>query len=133
MEWMETLILVVHVLVAVALIGLVLLQHGKGADAGAAFGSGASQTVFGSQGSGSFLTKLTTWLAIVFFITSFSLAVFAKQKSTNSVQQGIALPVVKEENAPANNEGKNAELKEPAIEQPVSPSNETENKAPILE
>lgn len=97
MDWLETLVIIVHVLVAAAVIGLVLLQHGKGADAGAAFGSGASQTVFGSQGSGSFLTKLTTWLAIVFFVTSFSLAIFAKQKSEVVVDQGIALPVVKEE------------------------------------
>lgn len=81
MELTETLVSVVHVLASVALVGLILLQHGKGADAGAAFGSGASQTVFGSQGSGSFLTKLTTWITVVFFVTSFSLAVFAKQKA----------------------------------------------------
>ncbi|HCW90625.1 MAG TPA: preprotein translocase subunit SecG, partial [Marinobacter sp.] len=81
MDWMETLIVVVHVVIAVALVGLVLIQQGKGADAGAAFGGGASQTVFGSQGSGSFLTRMTTAMAVVFFVTSFSLAVFAKQRA----------------------------------------------------
>ena len=67
---MQQLILLVHVIIAIALVSLVLLQHGKGADAGAAFGSGASQTVFGSQGSGSFLVKITAGLAAAFFITS---------------------------------------------------------------
>ena len=57
---METIIIVVHVIVAIAIVGLVLLQQGKGADAGAAFGAGASNTVFGSAGSGNFLTRATT-------------------------------------------------------------------------
>ncbi len=70
----EAIILVVHVLLALALLGLILVQHGKGADAGAAFGSGASGTVFGASGSASFLTKLTTWIAIAFFATSLTLA-----------------------------------------------------------
>ena len=74
---MEALVLVVHVLAAVAIIGLVLIQQGKGADAGASFGGGASQTVFGSQGGGSFFGKLTAVFALVFFITSFGLAFFA--------------------------------------------------------
>ncbi len=94
MDWLETLVVVVHVVIAVALVGLVLIQPGKGADAGAAFGGGASQTVFGSQGSGSFLTRMTTLLAIVFFVTSFSLAVFAKQRAEVAGQAGI--PVVQE-------------------------------------
>ncbi|WP_417519530.1 preprotein translocase subunit SecG [Marinobacter sp.] len=95
MDWMETLVVVVHVVIAVALVGLVLIQQGKGADAGAAFGGGgASQTVFGSQGSGSFLTRVTAMLAIVFFVTSFSLAVFAKQRAEVAGEAGI--PVVQE-------------------------------------
>ena len=94
MDWMETLVVVVHVVIAVALVGLVLIQQGKGADAGAAFGGGASQTVFGSQGSGSFLTRITTILAIVFFVTSFSLAVFAKQRAEVAGEAGI--PMVEE-------------------------------------
>ena len=60
-------VLIFHVVVALSLIGLVLVQHGKGADAGAAFGSGASSTVFGAQGSASFLTRLTAGLATAFF------------------------------------------------------------------
>jgi preprotein translocase subunit SecG len=81
---METLIIVVHVITALAIIGLVLLQQGKGADAGAAFGSGASQTVFGSSGAGNFLTRFTTVAAIVFFATSMILAIYAKQYSLGS-------------------------------------------------
>ncbi len=128
MGWIETLVLVVHVLASVALIGLVLLQHGKGADAGAAFGSGASQTVFGSQGTGSFLTSLTTWLAVVFFVTSFSLGVFAKQKSQVSMQQGIALPVVKEENAPAAKV-----IQEAGVQTQVPASSDVSNEPPVIE
>lgn len=75
-----TAILLGHVLLALALIVLILLQHGKGADAGAAFGSGASSTVFGSQGSGSFMSRATKWLAILFFITSGTLAYLASDR-----------------------------------------------------
>ncbi|MBN7770672.1 preprotein translocase subunit SecG [Marinobacter daepoensis] len=94
MDWLETLVVVVHVVIAVALVGLVLIQQGKGADAGAAFGGGASQTVFGSQGSGSFLTRMTTFMAVIFFVTSFSLAIFAKQRAEVAGDAGI--PVVQE-------------------------------------
>ncbi|MCB1768163.1 MAG: preprotein translocase subunit SecG [Candidatus Competibacteraceae bacterium] len=77
-----TLILVAHVIIAVALVALVLLQQGKGADAGAAFGSGASATMFGSQGSASFLSRTTAVLATAFFLTSLTLGYFATQTST---------------------------------------------------
>jgi preprotein translocase subunit SecG len=77
---MQQFILIIHVLVSVGLVGLVLIQHGKGADIGASFGSGASQTVFGSQGSGSFLTRVTSALAAVFFITSLSLGYMASHQ-----------------------------------------------------
>lgn len=70
---MQQLILVIHVLVAAAIVALVLVQHGKGADVGAAFGAGASNTMFGSQGSTSFLMKVTAGLAAVFFATSLTL------------------------------------------------------------
>ena len=76
---MDTILLIVHVVVAAALVGLVLLQQGKGADMGAAFGAGASQTVFGARGSGNFLTRTTAILAALFFITSMVLAYFAGQ------------------------------------------------------
>ena len=77
---MQTLIIVVHVIAALAIVGLVLLQQGKGADAGASFGAGASQTVFGASGSGNFLVRATTISAVIFFVTSLSLAIFAKIK-----------------------------------------------------
>ncbi len=83
---LHNIVLVMHVLIAVAIIGLVLLQQGKGADAGAAFGSGASSTVFGSRGSGSFLTRATAILAALFFATSLSLAYIAKQNRDTDTQ-----------------------------------------------
>jgi preprotein translocase subunit SecG len=76
---MQTILVVFHLFVAVGLVGLVLIQHGKGADAGAAFGSGASGTVFGARGSGSFLTRATAILAVLFFLTSLTLAWYAMQ------------------------------------------------------
>lgn len=82
---MQSLILVLHVLVALAIIALVLLQHGRGADVGASFGSGASNTMFGSAGSLPFLMKFTAVLAAIFFITSISLSYLAahEQKKSN--------------------------------------------------
>lgn len=95
---METVILIVHVLAAVALVSLILLQQGKGADMGAAFGSGASSTVFGSQGSASFLTRGTAILATVFFITSLSLAYFSGQGvSRKSVTEKSVIETVDSE------------------------------------
>jgi preprotein translocase subunit SecG len=78
---MGQIILVIHVVMAVAIVVLVLLQHGKGADAGAAFGSGASSTVFGSRGSASFLVKVTALLATGFFLTSLTLAMIASRQA----------------------------------------------------
>ncbi len=74
MENINSILLVAQVLLSISLIVLILMQHGKGADAGAAFGSGASATVFGARGSGNFLSKATTILAILFFIVCMSLA-----------------------------------------------------------
>ena len=102
---METIVVVVHVIVAIVIVGLVLLQQGKGADAGASFGGGASQTVFGASGTGNFLVRATTVGATIFFITSLSLAVFAKNHSSlggaansplanEALLQEIAAPVV---------------------------------------
>ncbi len=71
---MFSVVLTIHLLVALAIIGLVLIQHGKGADAGASFGGGSSQTVFGSRGSATFLSRLTAIMATIFFITSITLA-----------------------------------------------------------
>lgn len=74
---------------ALALATLVLMQHGKGADVGAAFGSGGANTVFGSAGGTSFLTKLTVWLAIGFFLISFGLAYTAKERAAGMDTLGI--------------------------------------------
>jgi preprotein translocase subunit SecG len=83
---METVILVIHVLIAISLVSLILMQQGKGAEMGAAFGSGASSTVFGSQGSASFMTRGTAALATAFFLTSLTLAYFSIQ--ARSVEKG---------------------------------------------
>ena len=77
---LHNVILIIHVLIAVGLIGLVLIQQGKGADAGAAFGGGASGTVFGAEGASSFLTRSTAILAILFFISSLTLTYLATQR-----------------------------------------------------
>lgn len=95
---METIILLVHLLTALAIIGLIMLQQGKGADMGASFGAGASQTLFGSAGSGNFFSRMTAVFATVFFITSFSLAVLAKQKT--DVTDDLALPELEEVEVP---------------------------------
>ena len=88
---MHTILVVVQVLAAIALIGLVLLQHGKGADAGAAFGSGASGTVFGARGSANFLSRATAVCATVFFVVSLSLAyVVQGRKAPDSVVDTVA-------------------------------------------
>ncbi len=88
---MESIIVIVHVIVAIAIVGLVLLQQGKGADAGAAFGSGSSNTVFGSAGSGNFLTRSTSIAATIFFITSLSLAIFARQNTGLGAVEGMPI------------------------------------------
>lgn len=91
---MLTVLTVFHILLTVSLIGLVLIQRGKGADVGAAFGSGASNTMFGSQGSASFLTRTTAVVATLFFVTSLSLAYFSGQrverKSVTEMEQPVA-------------------------------------------
>lgn len=89
---MEQITLMVHLLVAVALIALILLQRGKGSDIGASFGAGASQTLFGSAGSGNALTRMTAWLSAVFFISSFGLAVIADNRTADEDDLGFELP-----------------------------------------
>ncbi|HEY6528695.1 MAG TPA: preprotein translocase subunit SecG [Cellvibrionaceae bacterium] len=78
---METFILVLHVIIALAIIGLIMLQQGKGAEMGASFGSGSSQTIFGAVGTGNLFSRLTAIFVALFFITSSSLAVMSKHKS----------------------------------------------------
>jgi preprotein translocase subunit SecG len=85
------LVLTVHVLVGLGVIGLVLMQHGKGADMGAAFGSGASGSLFGSSGSANFLSRTTAVLATVFFLTSLGLSYLASSKpaAPSSVMESV--------------------------------------------
>lgn len=107
---MYTILVVTQVLVAIGLIGLILVQHGKGADAGAAFGSGASGTVFGSRGAANFLTRLTAGLATVFFLVSLTLAYLVSDRAETSSSVVDSLPGVSVEQA------------EPAAEQaPAAP------------
>ena len=89
MSTVETVLLSLLVLDAIALTVLVLLQQGKGADVGAAFGSGSANTMFGSVGSTSFLTKATAWLAIAFFAIAFGLAYIAKHRADEAGTLGI--------------------------------------------
>ena len=106
MTWLFSVLLTVHILVALVIIGLVLMQHGKGADMGAAFGSGASGSLFGASGSANFLSRTTGVLAAVFFATSLSLAYVAsnKPKTTGSVMQETVQSVPVSQPAPASGE-----------------------------
>jgi preprotein translocase subunit SecG len=108
---MTILLTIVHVLVCFALIGIVLLQHGKGADIGAAFG-GSSQTVFGSAGATTFLGKLTAGAAIVFMVTSVLLTYWAGHRYKTTIMSGR--PAAKAPAAPA--------APQPAAPQPAAPA-----------
>jgi len=126
----EQLIMVAHILAAIGIIALILMQQGKGADAGASFGSGASQTVFGSSGSGNFLTKSTAFLSVLFFATSFGLAIYAKQKAGIDIDS--ALPSAESIQAQAVNQ----EIPAVTDEIPVLESSEipaVEDSVPVIE
>jgi preprotein translocase subunit SecG len=110
---MYQLILIIHIFVAASLIILVLLQQGKGATMGAAFGSGASQTVFGSRGSGSFLLRVTFVFMALFFTTSISLNYLAS-RATHTERQ-IILPVLPGSKIP--------DTSKPATDNAVTPNN----------
>lgn len=109
---MEFLVWTLHVLVAASVVGLVLLQHGKGADMGAAFGSGASGSLFGATGSANFLSRATAILAALFFATSLGLTYFSSQKH-GAAKQPAALPT-----QPV------APVQVPAMPQPAAPAGE---------
>jgi preprotein translocase subunit SecG len=94
---MSILLVVIHVIVCVALIMIVLLQTGKGTDMGAAFGGGSSQTLFGSGGASTFLSKATTVAAIVFMLTSLTLAYITGGKTVKSVVSDVPLPAVQQQ------------------------------------
>ncbi|WP_341707297.1 preprotein translocase subunit SecG [Halopseudomonas sp.] len=114
----ETVIVVLHLLVAIGVVGLVLMQQGKGAETGASFGSGASATVFGSQGSGTFLSRVTAILATVFFLTSLGLAYYASHKADAAVEAGLPAPALQvEQQAPAL-----IDEDVPVLEQDIAPT-----------
>jgi preprotein translocase subunit SecG len=124
MNTLQTLLLVVQVLVAISLIGLILIQHGKGADAGAAFGSGASNTVFGAQGSGNFLTRTTSILALIFLVNSMALAYIANQRvAVSGSLMDQPLPAVSQ---PAQQQAV------PAGEIPAEPPAGTQSEVPAV-
>ena len=102
---MQTLVLVFHILAAVGIVVLVLLQHGKGADMGAAFGSGSAGSLFGSAGASNFLSRTTAVLAAVFFATSLGLTYFSSSTKSSGVLQHLDTP------APAPAPGTNTEVK----------------------
>ena len=101
MEILHTVILIVHVLAGVSVVGLVLLQHGKGADMGAAFGSGASGSLFGATGSANFLSRATAVLAAVFFLTSLGLSYVSSSRPAKSGSVMDSVPASSVPAAPA--------------------------------
>jgi preprotein translocase subunit SecG len=119
---MSVLLIFIHVIVCVALILIVLLQTGKGADMGAAFGGGSSQTLFGSTGASTFLSKATTVAAVVFMITSLALAYISSNRTSKSIMTNTPAPV----SAPATTEPKADDAQNtpktaaPAQQQPAS-------------
>lgn len=123
---MTAIFVIIHVVVCIALIMIVLLQTGKGADMGAAFGGGSSQTLFGNTGA-TFLGKMTTGVAIVFMLTSLSLAYFSSRQTGSSVMTGTQ-PAATEQTVPvADSEPV------PAPENSAQPSNETPSEEPAKE
>jgi len=116
---MSVLFIIMHIIVCIALIMIVLLQTGKGADMGAAFGGGASQTLFGSTGATTFLGKATTVAAIIFMITSLGLAYMSSHKTGSSIMMEDKAPIEQQE-APA--QPKKNSLPAPETSQPVTPA-----------
>ncbi|KPB54702.1 Preprotein translocase subunit SecG [Pseudomonas coronafaciens pv. oryzae] len=115
-KMLETVVIVFHLLGALGVVALVLLQQGKGADAGASFGAGASNTVFGGQGTATFLSKFTAILAACFFITSLGLGYFAKEKAHQLTQAGLPDPAVLEvKQKPAADDVPVLEAQKPAV------------------
>ena len=125
-NWL-TLVLIVHVLAALGVIGLVLLQHGKGADVGASFGGGASGSLFGATGSANFLSRATAVLAAIFFMTSLGLAYLASHRTVDS--GGGVMDAVKEAPASPASTTVPATAEKPAIENDAA-KNSKANQVP---
>ncbi len=135
MSTLETILLILLVIDAIALGALILIQQGKGADIGAAFGSGAANAVFGGAGSASFLAKLTGWLALAFFLLSFGLAYTAKERAAGLKDVGVpvvTMPVVPAETSkqpaqstgqPSTVEGKKQDVSGGKLTAPSEPVN----------
>src|SRR5512145_1498368 len=122
MEYLFSTILLVHVLAAIGVIGLVLVQHGKGADMAAAFGSGASGSLFGASGSANFLSRTTAVLATVFFICTLALAYFGNLRpaSTGSVLERAAVTAPAAEGAAGTSQIPGSQA--PAVPVPSAPA-----------
>jgi preprotein translocase subunit SecG len=123
--WTNVLI-VLHVLVALAIIGLVLLQHGKGADMGSGFGGGASSSLFGATGSANFLSRSTAALATVFFILSLTLAYLATNRGGEQPAGGV-LDTVRQQQQPAK------DVPRPEAQQPQAPAAQPQAEKPAAE
>ena len=120
---MSILVIVLHIIVCIALIMIVLLQTGKGADMGATFGGGSSQTLFGSTGASTFLSKATTVAAVVFMLTSLTLAYMSGNRTASTVMENAPAPIEQPATAPSGADNK-------AAEQPAAPAAPTPAPAP---
>lgn len=130
---LETVIIVIHLIAALAVIGLVLVQHGKGADMGASFGSGSSNTVFGSQGSANFLSRTTAVLVAVFFVTSVGLAYYAKAKTKVTIFDQTVPVATQPVTTPAQDKSTTVDAAAPAsvettTEQPATKTEKIEHQ-----
>lgn len=99
---MLTVLLAIHIIVAIVMVGFILIQHGKGADAGASFGSGAAGTVFGAAGSANFLMRTTAVLAAIFFMTSLALAYFAQKQAEDQLRLDVPVTTSQAPAEPSN-------------------------------
>lgn len=124
MDTVLNVVIGLHVLIALGIIGLVLLQHGKGADMGSGFGGGASASLFGATGSANFLSRATAVLATLFFLTSLGLAYLATHKAKDG--GGVLDAVKKEMTVPAKPEAEKPAAEKPAAEKPATEKPATE-------
>ncbi|WP_026106282.1 preprotein translocase subunit SecG [Vreelandella jeotgali] len=130
---MQAVILMIHVVLAIALVALILLQQGKGADAGASFGGGASQTVFGAQGSGNFLARFTGVLAACFFATSLTLAYIASQAG-DAPDAGIPdSKLVEQQDNPGDAQQADGQSPDGSAKALDEADKDVDNTAPVLE
>jgi preprotein translocase subunit SecG len=133
---MTALLIIIHVIVCIALIMIVLLQTGKGADMGAAFGGGSSQTLFGSTGASTFLSKATTGAAIVFMLTSLVLAYLSSHPTGSSVINRIEVEAPQEEAAsmPTETTSESSAVSETEAPAPAAqPERDAETQTPVDE